>query len=87
METLEVPAAEVQQDFGRYQDLALAQPVTITRDGRERTVLVSAQEYARLKRRDRKVMSLADFTSEDIEALENARPSEEAAAFDHEVEA
>lgn len=84
MAPLKVPAAEFVENFSRYQDLALTRPVAITRDGREGTVLVSAEEYARLKRRDRRVMSLADFTTDDLEALEKACPPDEAAAFDHE---
>ena len=84
MEILRVPAAEFQRNIGRYQDVALTQPVAITRNGRERTVLISAEEYARLTRRDRRVMSLADFTSEDVAALERARPPDAAVDFDDE---
>ena len=82
---LKVPAAEFQRNIGRYQDVALRQPVSVTRNGRERTVLISAEEYARLKRRDRQVMSLADFSADDLAALESARPPAEAAAFDYEM--
>jgi hypothetical protein len=39
-----VPAAEFQRDIGTYQDRALAEPVFVTRDGRERTVLLSVEE-------------------------------------------
>ena len=38
---LKVPAGEFQRNIGRYQDLALTQPVAVTRNGRERTVLIS----------------------------------------------
>ena len=38
-----------------------------------------------LKRRDREVLGPEDFTDADIAALENSRPSSEAAAFDHEL--
>lgn len=86
MRSLKVPAAELQRDFDRYQTIALTRPVAITHDGREQTVLVSAEEYARLKRRDRKVMSLADFTDADIEALEQELPPGGGAAFDQEFE-
>jgi len=46
-----ITSAEFQKNIGRYQDLALTQPVTVTRNGRDRTVVLSADEYARLKRR------------------------------------
>ena len=82
---LKVPAAEFQRNIGRYQDIALTQPVAVTRNGRERTVLISADEYRRLKRRDRQVLSLSDFTEADVAALEGTRAPEASKAFDHEL--
>lgn len=81
-----ISAVEFQKNIGRYQDMALSQPVTVTRNGRDRTVVISAEEYQRLKRRDREVLTLADFTLEDLAAIRAAEPSAEAYAFDHEVE-
>ena len=46
-----VSAAEFQRHFGRYQDEALLHPVAITRNGRERLVVISTEEYRRLRRR------------------------------------
>ncbi|HTU88735.1 MAG TPA: type II toxin-antitoxin system Phd/YefM family antitoxin [Gemmataceae bacterium] len=83
MET--VSSGEFQRKIGHYQDRALVEPVTITNNGRERLVMMSVEEYRRLKRRDRQVMTLDDFTEEDLEALRNAEPPAEAAAFNHEV--
>ncbi len=80
-----VSSAEFQKNVGRYQDTALTQAVTITRNGRDRTVLISSEEYQRLLRRDRRVMALGDFTSEDIAAIERAEPPDEAARYDHEM--
>jgi len=85
MDVLKVSAAEFQRNIGRYQDLALSQPVAVTRNGREGTVLISTHEYQRLKRRDREVLSLDDFTDADITALEASRPPVEAMAYDHEL--
>jgi prevent-host-death family protein len=82
---LKVPSGEFQRHIGRYQDVALTQPVAVTRNGRERTVLISADEYHRLKRRDRQVMTLADFTDADIAALESTRAPESSKAFDDEL--
>jgi prevent-host-death family protein len=81
---IKVSAAEFQRNIGRYQDLALTQPVAVTRNGRERTVMVSIEEYRRLKRRDRQVLRLEDFTEEMIEAIAKSEPSAEAEAFNHE---
>lgn len=85
MAVLKVSAAEFQRNIGRYQDLALRQPVAVTRNGRESWVLLSIEEYRRLKRRDREVLGIEDFTEADAEAVRRARPSPESAAFDHEL--
>ena len=86
MERLRVSVAEFQRDLVRYQDVALSQPVAVTEGGRERTVLISVEEYERLKRRDREVLGLDDFTDADIAALEASRPARAAAVFDHELD-
>jgi PHD/YefM family antitoxin component YafN of YafNO toxin-antitoxin module len=83
---VKVSSAEVQKNFGRYQDLALTEPVVVTRNGRERTVILSSQEYHRLKRRDRDVLGIADFTPADIAAIERAVAPPETAMFNHEVD-
>ena len=67
-----VPAADFQRNVGRYQDLALTQAVTITRNGRDRTVLISAEEYQRLKRHDRRVIVSGEFTEAELDAIERA---------------
>lgn len=86
MDMLKVSAVEFQRNIGRYQDLALRQPVAVTRNGRDSCVLLLTEEYRRLKRRDREVLGVQDFTDADIAALEASRPPEEAKAFDHEFE-
>ena len=80
-----VSAGDCHRNFGHYQDRALVEPVVITRKGREQVVMISSDEYRRLKRRDRKVMTLDDFTDEDIAALEKVRAPASAAAFNHEI--
>jgi len=64
-----VTAAEFQRHFGRYQDEALTQPVAITRNGREGVVMISVDEYRRLKRRDREVLSVGDLSDADVAAI------------------
>jgi hypothetical protein len=84
-DTVKVSSAEFQKNIGRYQDLALQKPLTITRNGRDRIVMIAAEEYMRLKKRDRIVMTLADFSAEDIAALERSNPPKDTARFDHEL--
>ena len=83
---LRVSSGELQKKIGQIQDMALVDPVTITNNGRDRLVMLSVEEYRRLKRRDRRVMGLEDFTVADLEALRKVEPSATAAAFDHEVD-
>ena len=82
---IKVSAAEFQRNIGRYQDIALGQPVAVTRNGRERTVMISVEEYHRLKKRDRRVLELEDFTDADIAALEEVRAPDSSKAFDDEL--
>ena len=83
---VKISSVEFQKNFGRYQDAALTAPVTVTRNGRDRIVLVSVEEYQRLKRRDRQVMSILDFTDADIAAIKESKPIAEASQFDDELE-
>jgi hypothetical protein len=47
-----VTSGEFQQQFERYQDEALRQPITIMLSDEKRLVMMSFEEYRRLKRRD-----------------------------------
>jgi prevent-host-death family protein len=69
MEMLTVSAAEFQRNFGRYQDEALKQPVSITRNGRDRLVVLAVEEYQRLKRRDRTVQKVAEMNAAELELI------------------
>jgi PHD/YefM family antitoxin component YafN of YafNO toxin-antitoxin module len=66
---LTVSAAEFQRNFGRYQDEALKQPLAITRNGRDRLVVLAVEEYQRLKRRDRVVFQTADLSGAELKAM------------------
>jgi prevent-host-death family protein len=66
-------AAEFQRAFGQLSDKALSQPVAITKHGRDHLVLMSADEFARLKRRDRRVFATADLPDDLLEALVNSK--------------
>jgi prevent-host-death family protein len=64
-----VSAADFQRHFGRYQDEALVQPVAITRNGRQRLVVISTEEYHRLKRRSRDVLRAGDLTDAEMDQI------------------
>jgi prevent-host-death family protein len=80
-----VSAAEFHRNVGVYQDIALTKPVTITKNGRERTVLLSAQEYARLKRRDRRVIPTGELSERQVNAIRNARVPDQYSDLDNEI--
>ena len=67
-----VTASEFQRSFGRLSDRALKETVAITKQGRDHLVLVSAEEYARLKRRDRKVGLASELSDEWLGAVRTA---------------
>jgi len=81
-----VSSTDFQKKIGLYQDLALSEPLTVTRNGRDKIVILSAEEYGRLKRRDREVLRVEDSSAEDLEAIAAAKPPVAAAEFDREVE-
>jgi len=70
---------------GAYQDQAQREPVVIMKHNREHTVLLSAEEYHRLKRRDRQVFRVGELSEADIAAIATVEAPAEAAAFDHEL--
>lgn len=81
-----VSSVEASKSFGRISRQALVAPLTITHHGHDSLVLMSAAEYQRLKRRDREVLTMADFTDEDRAEVAASRAPAEASAFDGEVQ-
>ena len=69
---MRVSSAEFIKNYGTLTDKALSEAVTITRNGRDRLVLMSADEYARLKKRARRVLSAADLSDDDAALIANA---------------
>ena len=59
--TTSTTATEVQKNFGFFQDEALKRPVFISKNGRPKTVLISYDEFVRLKRADRQAYGLDDL--------------------------
>jgi prevent-host-death family protein len=78
-------SADCQRQWGKVQDAAISHPIIISNNNRDRLVMMSVDEYERLKRRDRQVMAVSDFTDADLAALEAARAPQEAAIFDAEI--
>ena len=81
-----VSAAEFQRHFGRYQDEALLHPVAITRNGRERLVVLSSEEYRRLARRSREVLRAGDLTDAELDQIAKTEMDPRHAHLDRELE-
>ena len=80
-----ITAAELQKKFGRYRDLAIREPVSVTHHGRESLVVLSADEYKRLKALDtRQAVFPWELPDDLVKALDTAEIPAEAAEFDHE---
>jgi PHD/YefM family antitoxin component YafN of YafNO toxin-antitoxin module len=82
---MRISSAYFLENYGALTDKALSEPVTITRDGRDRLVLLSIEEYERLKRRDRRVYRIEDMSPEHLDALEKAEVPAEYAQLDEEL--
>lgn len=66
-----VTSAELAKQFGRYRDVAQREPVTVTHHGRDSLVVMSAEEYGRLKTLDMpRSMSAADISDDDAAAIQ-----------------
>jgi PHD/YefM family antitoxin component YafN of YafNO toxin-antitoxin module len=63
---MKVSTAEFIKHYGTLADRALIEPVTITKNGRDRLVVISAEEFERLKQRDRRAIRLEEFSEDDI---------------------
>lgn len=68
-----VSSSQFQRDVSRYQDAALSEPLFITNRGRERLVLMSAEEYRRLRRRAREVLTAGELSEAELEQIAKAQ--------------
>ena len=80
-----ITSREFQRNFGRFQDEALKSPLSITRNGRDRLVILSVDEYERLKRRDRQALAVEQMSDAEIGPIRDAEPPAEAAQYDCEL--
>ena len=85
MHPTRVTASEFQQAFGALSDKARHEPVVITKHGRDSLVIMSAEEWERLKRRDRRVGLTTELPEEWREAVLDAKVPNEFAFLDDEL--
>ncbi|MCK6484509.1 MAG: type II toxin-antitoxin system Phd/YefM family antitoxin [Phycisphaerae bacterium] len=80
-----VSAADFQRKIGVYQDRALVEPVLVTRNGRERVVLISADEFHRLKGLERQSLHPSELDAKTLDAISAARVPREYVHLDDEL--
>ena len=74
-----VPASKFQREFGRLRSIAHREAVIVTSHGRDDVVLLSAEEYQRLRSLDRRSMHVSQLTDKEIAALDTVEIPAEAA--------
>jgi len=77
---MRVSSAEFLKQYGALSDQALTEPITITRNGRDRLVLMSAKEFERLRRYLPRSLLAHEISEEDLAAIAVA---ETPAEFEH----
>ena len=82
---IKVGAAEFQRNIDKYQDIALREPVGVTRNGREGTVLISAEEYRYLRGSYKRILGPGDLRDEELDAILKDDIPVEAEAFNDEL--
>lgn len=85
MEATRVSSSEFQAAFGALSDKARHEPVVITKHGRDSLVVMSAEEWGRLRRRDRRAGLTTELGEEWVEAVRNAKVPDEFAHLDAEL--
>ncbi len=67
-----VTASEVQKNFGAYHDRALAEPIRVTKYGRETVYIVSAKTFHEMKQAQRDVIASAELSDDEMALIDEA---------------
>jgi antitoxin Phd_YefM of type II toxin-antitoxin system len=70
---IRVSSAEFQRAFGLLADKALTAPIAITKHGRDHLIVLSAEEYARMKRGYRRVGLTSELPDDLLAMVEASR--------------
>ena len=83
---MRVSTTEFVAHFGEVTDRALIEPVTITKDGRDLLVVISAEDYAQLKRRNRWALAVEEMSETELAMIAKAEVPAEHEHLDVELE-
>jgi len=75
-------AAAVAKNFGRFREAAISEPLTIQNHGRDSVVMISAKEYHRLNKLDRKALAIQELSEREINAIANSKMDDRHAHLD-----
>jgi PHD/YefM family antitoxin component YafN of YafNO toxin-antitoxin module len=79
---VKVSSADFIKNYGTLADKALQEAVTITKNGRDRLVLISSEEYARMRASYRRARRVEELTDEEIELISKSEVPAEYAYLD-----
>lgn len=72
----QVSAAEFQKRSGTYHDMALSEPITITKHDRPSWVLLSFEDYQTLTGNTKRALHVSELSKEAAETLKTAKMDE-----------
>lgn len=81
----QVSSGDVQKNFGNYRLMAENEPVHVTHYNKPSVVIISAVEYERLKKRDRKAMATEDLPEWLVDRIATAEMDHEFAHLDEDA--
>lgn len=81
----EFTSTEIAKRFGEITKLVQSEPISVLRHGRPVVVMLSPDEYKRLRRLDRRVYSADCLPDELVTAIGSARARPESVKYDSEV--
>ena len=79
---MRVSSTDFLKNYRTVSAQALTEPVTITGEGSDRLVLLSATEFERLKRFGRQTLAIEELDKGDIASIAQARVPDEVRSLD-----
>lgn len=83
---VQVTAGELQKKFGQYRAIAYREPVMVSHHGRDDLVLISNDEYTRLKDLEQRTFHVSQLTDDELAEIDSVVIPAEAAQYNNEVE-
>lgn len=64
--TRSATASEVNKNFGLFHDQALAEPVRVTKHGRESVFIVSAERFHQMRQSERAALAASELSADEL---------------------